>query len=74
MGHSDAVLPTPAPLASIIADVDLSSYDDEQVKLMEEMCIVLDRDDNRIGAGSKKDCKSFGLFFYFDTVFIVDRR
>lgn len=59
MGHSDAVIPTPAPLDSIIADVDLSSYNDEQVKLMEEMCIVLDRDDNRIGAGSKKDCKFF---------------
>lgn len=57
MGQSDVVIPTTASLESIIADVDLSSYDDEQVKLMEEMCIVLDRDDNRIGAGSKKDCK-----------------
>ncbi|KAG0027616.1 isopentenyl-diphosphate delta-isomerase idi1 [Podila clonocystis] len=57
MGQSDAVAPTPAPLTSTIsADVDLSSYDDEQVKLMEEMCIVLDRDDKRIGANSKKEC------------------
>ncbi|KAF9403648.1 hypothetical protein BGZ94_004547, partial [Podila epigama] len=55
MGQSDAVAPTPAPLTSTIAvDVDLSAYDDEQVKLMEEMCIVLDRDDKRIGANTKK--------------------
>lgn len=51
MGQSDAVAPTSAP------DVDLSNYDDEQVKLMEEMCIVLDRDDKPIGAKSKKECK-----------------
>ncbi|CAO3567897.1 unnamed protein product [Mortierella alpina] len=57
MGQSDTAAPTPAPLTSTIAaDVDLSSYDDEQVKLMEEMCIVIDRDDNRIGADSKKTC------------------
>ncbi|KAF9555912.1 isopentenyl-diphosphate delta-isomerase idi1 [Mortierella alpina] len=57
MGQSDVAAPTPAPLTSTIsADVDLSSYDDEQVKLMEEMCIVIDRDDNRIGANSKKAC------------------
>ncbi|KAF9963436.1 isopentenyl-diphosphate delta-isomerase idi1 [Mortierella alpina] len=57
MGQSDIAAPTPAPLTSTIAaDVDLSSYDDEQVKLMEEMCIVIDRDDNRIGADSKKTC------------------
>ena len=58
MGQSNVVIPTPAPLeATIAADVDLSSYDDEQVKLMEEMCIVIDNDDKRIGANSKKACK-----------------
>ncbi|KAF9090791.1 isopentenyl-diphosphate delta-isomerase idi1 [Mortierella sp. GBA35] len=57
MGSSDVAIPTPAPLTSTIAaDVDLSMYDDEQVKLMEEMCIVLDRDDRRIGADTKKNC------------------
>ncbi|KAG0049560.1 isopentenyl-diphosphate delta-isomerase idi1 [Gryganskiella cystojenkinii] len=57
MGHSDVVIPTSAPTeTTIAADVDLSSYDDEQVKLMEEMCIVIDRDDKRIGANSKKAC------------------
>ncbi|KAG0326437.1 isopentenyl-diphosphate delta-isomerase idi1 [Podila humilis] len=57
MGQSNVVTPTATPLTSTIAvDVDLSAYDDEQVKLMEEMCIVLDRDDKRIGADSKKNC------------------
>jgi hypothetical protein len=36
---------------------DLDNYDEEQVRLMEEMCIVIDKDDNRIGADSKKTCK-----------------
>ncbi|KAF8987162.1 isopentenyl-diphosphate delta-isomerase idi1 [Podila verticillata] len=77
MGQSDAVAPTPAPLTSTIsADVDLSSYDDEQVKLMEEMCIVLDRDDKRIGANSKKEChlmtniKNHGLLHRAFSVFL----
>ncbi|KAK3830422.1 MAG: isopentenyl-diphosphate delta-isomerase [Linnemannia elongata] len=57
MGSSDVATPTPAPLTSTIAaDVDLSNYDDEQVKLMEEMCIVIDENDKRIGADSKKTC------------------
>jgi len=58
MGSSDVATPAPAPLTSTIGvDVDLSMYDDEQVKLMEEMCIVLDRDDKRIGADTKKNCR-----------------
>lgn len=36
---------------------DLKEYDQEQVRLMEEMCIVIDENDNRIGADSKKTCK-----------------
>lgn len=31
-------------------------HDDEQIKLMNENCIVLDWDDNAIGAGTKKLC------------------
>lgn len=59
MGHSSVANPTPAPLTSTIAlDVDLSSYDEEQVKLMEEMCIVIDNEDKRIGANTKKACMS----------------
>lgn len=36
---------------------DLKDYDEEQVRLMEEMCIVVDENDNQIGAESKKTCK-----------------
>lgn len=35
---------------------DLEGYDEEQVKLMEEVCIVLDNDDKPIGSASKKTC------------------
>jgi isopentenyl-diphosphate delta-isomerase len=35
---------------------DLEGYDEEQVRLMEEVCIVLDNDDKPIGSASKKTC------------------
>ncbi|PLB33892.1 isopentenyl-diphosphate delta-isomerase IDI1 [Aspergillus candidus] len=35
---------------------DLAGYDEEQVRLMEEVCIVLDEDDKPIGSASKKTC------------------
>ncbi|KAJ2774194.1 isopentenyl-diphosphate delta-isomerase idi1 [Coemansia nantahalensis] len=38
------------------AGLDLSKYDEEQVRLMGEMCILLDNDDKAIGAASKKEC------------------
>lgn len=37
-------------------DDDLSGYDEEQIRLMDEMCIVLDNNDNAIGTASKKVC------------------
>jgi len=37
---------------------DLEGYDEEQIRLMEEVCIVLDNDDNPIGSASKKVCMS----------------
>jgi len=39
-----------------VQDNDLEGYDEEQIRLMEEVCIVLDRDDNPIGSASKKVC------------------
>lgn len=36
---------------------DLKEYDEEQVRLMEEMCIVVDENDKRVGADSKKTCR-----------------
>lgn len=37
---------------------ELEGYDAEQIRLMEEVCIVLDNDDVPIGSGSKKTCSS----------------
>lgn len=36
---------------------DLEGYDEEQVRLMDEVCIVLDNEDRPIGSASKKTCK-----------------
>ena len=36
---------------------DLEGYDEEQIRLMDEVCIVLDNDDNPIGSASKKTCQ-----------------
>ena len=38
------------------SDNDLQGYDDEQIRLMEEVCIVLDENDVPIGSASKKVC------------------
>lgn len=35
---------------------DLQGYDEEQIRLMDEVCIVLDEDDKPIGSASKKIC------------------
>ena len=37
-------------------DRDLVGYDEEQIRLMDEVCIVLDENDNPIGSASKKVC------------------
>jgi len=37
-------------------DNDLEGYDEEQIRLMDEVCIVLDDDDKPIGSASKKIC------------------
>jgi isopentenyl-diphosphate delta-isomerase len=40
-----------------LATVDLSSYDPEQSRLMDERCILVDEEDNAIGAMDKKTCR-----------------
>lgn len=40
---------------------DLEGYDEEQRRLMDEVCIVLDENDNPIGSASKKVCTYWGL-------------
>lgn len=37
-------------------DADLEGYDEEQIRLMDEVCIVLDDNDVPIGSASKKTC------------------
>jgi len=35
---------------------ELEGYDEEQIRLMDEVCIVLDNDDLPIGSATKKIC------------------
>lgn len=48
-------------------DADLQGYDEEQIRLMDEVCIVLDENDKPIGSASKKVCKSIVKHLYFGT-------
>ena len=47
---------TPTSTSTSESDDLLAGYDEEQIRLMDEMCIVLDKDDNPIGSASKKAC------------------
>ncbi|KAF2838921.1 isopentenyl-diphosphate delta isomeras-like protein 1 [Patellaria atrata CBS 101060] len=58
-------------------DADLEGYDEEQIRLMDEMCIVLDNDDLPIGSASKKVCHLMsninqGLLHRAFSVFLFD--
>ena len=55
----------------------LSGYDTEQIKLMDEVCIVLSRDDEPLGTASKKTCHLMtnidrGLLHRAFSVFLFD--
>ena len=44
-----------------VEDIDLSAaqgYDNEQIRLMEEVCIVIDENDQPLRPGTKKECSS----------------
>jgi isopentenyl-diphosphate Delta-isomerase len=48
---------TQAP--AMTEDVELTTaqgYDDEQIRLMEEVCIVIDENDQPLRTGTKKEC------------------
>ena len=56
---------------------DLSGYDEEQIRLMDEVCIVLDENDTPIGSASKKTCHlmtniDMGLLHRAFSVFLFD--
>jgi isopentenyl-diphosphate delta-isomerase len=58
-------------------DQDLEGYDEEQIRLMDEVCIVLDDDDLPIGSASKKVCHLMenidkGLLHRAFSVFLFD--
>ncbi|KAL2051666.1 hypothetical protein ABVK25_008080 [Lepraria finkii] len=58
-------------------DNDLQGYDEEQIRLMEEVCIVLDENDVPIGSASKKVCHLMkniddGLLHRAFSVFLFD--
>ena len=44
-----------------LATADLTNYDPEQSRLMDERCILVDEQDNAIGAMDKKTCAFFHL-------------
>jgi isopentenyl-diphosphate Delta-isomerase len=53
-------------MTSATEDVELTTeqgYDDEQIRLMEEVCIVIDENDQPIRPGTKKECT---LLWYAD--------
>jgi isopentenyl-diphosphate delta-isomerase len=58
---SSAVLAASAALSSI----ELANYDAEQSKLMNERCILVDEDDNILGAADKKTCVLSSTSFNF---------
>ncbi|QFZ29700.1 putative isopentenyl-diphosphate Delta-isomerase [Clavispora lusitaniae] len=48
--------PTSAESSSTVDSQLFEGHDKEQIKLMEELCIVLDYNDTPVGAGTKKAC------------------
>ena len=43
---------------------ELDGYNEDQVKLMDEMCIVVDTDDKPIASGSKKTCTLRSIYMH----------
>lgn len=66
-----ATAPAPADTLALVG------HDEEQIRLMEERCIVLDNDDRAIRDGSKKECHLMtninkGLLHRAFSVFLFD--
>lgn len=43
-------------ITTTMPEIDTSNLDERQVQLLEEMCILLDENDKKIGADTKKNC------------------
>lgn len=69
--------PSQSSSSTITLDSTLAGYDEEQIRLMEERCIVLDNDDKYLRDGSKKECHLMteinkGLLHRAFSVFLFD--
>ncbi|CDU22062.1 probable isopentenyl-diphosphate delta-isomerase [Sporisorium scitamineum] len=67
----------PASSTLTLDSTPLTGYDEEQIRLMEERCIVLDNDDKYLCDGSKKECHLMtninkGLLHRAFSVFLFD--
>lgn len=67
----------PASSTITLDSAPLTGYDEEQIRLMEERCIVLDNDDKYLRDGSKKECHLMtninkGLLHRAFSVFLFD--
>ena len=72
-----ATAAAPSPSSTLTLDSSLAGHDEEQIRLMEERCIVLDHDDKYIRDGSKKECHLMtninkGLLHRAFSVFLFD--
>ncbi|KAG7193257.1 isopentenyl-diphosphate delta-isomerase idi1 [Scheffersomyces spartinae] len=72
-------IPRSAGSESSSADEFLAGHDEEQIRLMEELCIVLDYNDEPVGAGTKKLCHIMdnineGLLHRAFLVFLFNER
>lgn len=72
-----SILPRTAEGTSARDDAELQGYDEEQIRLMDEVCIVLDENDNPIGSASKKTCHLMsnidkGLLHRAFSIFLFD--
>ena len=70
---------TPDTNGTLNSDDSLAGYDEEQIRLMDEMCIVLDTNDMPIGSASKKACHLMtninqGLLHRAFSVFLFDPK
>lgn len=59
-----------AAVQTQLATIDLSTYDAEQSRLMEERCILVDEEDRALGAADKKSCGPICLVYAHVSEFI----
>ncbi|KAJ9298291.1 hypothetical protein DTO271G3_3896 [Paecilomyces variotii] len=74
-----SVFPTSAAGSSARDGGELEGYDEEQIRLMDEVCIVLDENDKPIGSATKKTCHLMtninqGLLHRAFSVFLFDSQ